>query len=365
VSFPSHVLMTADAVGGVWTYALDLARALAPHGVRVSLATMGPRPSAQQRAEALRIPGLSMHESDYRLEWMDDPWADVDAASHWLLDLEQRLAPDLIHINGFVHGALPWTVPTVVVAHSCVVSWWNAVHECDPPQSWWKYRQRVRSGLVAAGAVFAVSQSMADSVLRHYAVPGVIAVPNARDGGTYRPARKEPFILTSGRAWDLAKNIPIVDAAAAEVDWPVYLAGETEHPDGGTAGVHHLKKLGRLSAEEIRDRFARTSIYALPALYEPFGLSILEAALCGCALVLGDIPSLRENWSDAAVFVNPRDPQQLAAALNDLSSSREHRERLAYRARIRALHFTPERMASSYLAGYLQAQSRGAASCAS
>ncbi len=33
----------------------------------------------------------------------------------------------------------------------------------------------------------------------------------------------------------------------------------------------------------------------LPARYEPFGLSVLEAALSGCALVLGDIPSLRES----------------------------------------------------------------------
>ena len=41
---------------------------------------------------------------------------------------------------------------------------------------------------------------------------------------------------------------------------------------------------------------ARASIYALPARYEPFGLSILEAALSGAALVLGDIPSLREVW---------------------------------------------------------------------
>ena len=47
----------------------------------------------------------------------------------------------------------------------------------------------------------------------------------------------------------------------------------------------------------------RAAIYALPARYEPFGLSILEAALSGCALVIGDIPSLREIWADAALFV--------------------------------------------------------------
>ena len=50
-----------------------------------------------------------------------------------------------------------------------------------------------------------------------------------------------------------------------------------------------------LSGEDIRPWFARAGIYALPAVYEPFGLSVLEAALSGCALVLGDIPSLARN----------------------------------------------------------------------
>ena len=49
--------MTADCVGGVWTYALDLADALAPHGVEVQLATMGRLPDAEQRRQAGLPPG--------------------------------------------------------------------------------------------------------------------------------------------------------------------------------------------------------------------------------------------------------------------------------------------------------------------
>ena len=70
---------------------------------------------------------------------------------------------------------------------------------------------------------------------------------------------------------------------------------------------------------------AASAIYALPARYEPFGLSALEAGLCGCALVLGDIPSLREVWGDAAVFVDPHDAQALAKALNCLIDHPEQR----------------------------------------
>ena len=44
------VLMTADAVGGVWHYALALCAALPE--IRFVLAVMGPMPSAAQREEA-------------------------------------------------------------------------------------------------------------------------------------------------------------------------------------------------------------------------------------------------------------------------------------------------------------------------
>ena len=116
------MMMTADAVGGVWTYAVELCRALAARGVRAALATMGPRPSAAQRDEARAIPGLTLFESDHALEWMDDPWAEVDAAGEWLLGVAREVRPDVVHLNGYAHAALPWPAPVLCVGHSCVLS---------------------------------------------------------------------------------------------------------------------------------------------------------------------------------------------------------------------------------------------------
>ena len=76
----TRILMTADTVGGVWTYALELTRALEPQGIQVDLATMGGPLSPSQRANAARIPNLALHESDCKLEWMDEPWAGVARA---------------------------------------------------------------------------------------------------------------------------------------------------------------------------------------------------------------------------------------------------------------------------------------------
>jgi len=128
--------MTADTIGGVWTYAMELAAGLTSRGVRVSLATMGAPVSADQREEAAEA-GVDLFQSRYKLEWMDSPWVQVDAAGDWLLDLESKLQPDLVHLNNYVHGDLPWRAPVVVVGHSCVYSWWDAVHGSEPPAREW------------------------------------------------------------------------------------------------------------------------------------------------------------------------------------------------------------------------------------
>jgi len=109
------VLMTADTLGGVWTFALELARALAPRGVRTALATLGAPLSPRQWDEAKGVPGLDVHEGRWKLEWMDNPWADVEASGRWLLDVERRVRPDVVHLNGTMsHAALPWRAPVVV-----------------------------------------------------------------------------------------------------------------------------------------------------------------------------------------------------------------------------------------------------------
>jgi glycosyltransferase involved in cell wall biosynthesis len=177
-------------------------------------------------------------------------------------------------------------------------------------------------------------------------------IPNGRDASRYAPARKEPFVMAAGRLWDEAKNVAALAAAASGLDWPVYVAGEASDPSGRRLEAGALHFTGSLSARELANWYARASIYALPARYEPFGLSILEAALSGAALVLGDIPSLRENWTGAAAFVPPDDRSALTETLNHLIRNESARTGLARSARQRALEFTPRRMADGYLCAY-------------
>jgi glycosyltransferase involved in cell wall biosynthesis len=346
--------MTADAVGGVWTYALDLARALTPHGVTISLAVLGPSPSDAQRAEARALPNVRVYERPGRLEWMDEPWADVEDAGDWLLDLARTVDPDVVHLNGYAHAALPWCAPVLVVGHSCVLSWWRAVHAEDAPASWDRYATAVRAGLGAADLVVAPSAAMLSELVSCYGpLSRTRVIPNGRDIG-WRVALtgKEPVILTVGRLWDEAKNVESVCAIARELPWPIYVAGDERGPDGGRATCENVHALGKLAPSEVRGWMARASIYASPARYEPFGLSVLEAAQAGCALVLGDIRSLREIWGDAALFVAPGNRRMLASAISRLIEDDAMRNALSERARARASAMTAARMAQRYADAY-------------
>ncbi|MCK9531134.1 MAG: glycosyltransferase family 4 protein [Gammaproteobacteria bacterium] len=350
---PLRILMTADTVGGVWTYALHLAAGLAVHGTEVHLATMGAAPDAGQRRAADAVAGLHLYESTFRLEWMNAPWTDVTAAGDWLLALEERIAPDVIHLNGYAHGVLPWHAPHLVVGHSCVYSWWRAVHGARPPLGYTRYEAATRSGLAAARAVVAPSRAMLAALRAHYgAVPHGEVIHNGLPPLPDGAWTKEPVVLTVGRLWDEAKNVQTTVRAAERMRWPLYLAGEIRHPDGWHADLGPVTHLGVLAPETLAAWYARAAVFASPARYEPFGLSILEAAMHGCALVLADIPSLRELWGDAALFVPPDDADALAGAVDGLAGDDALRTRYAQKAMVAARRYTLERCTHGYLALY-------------
>ena len=350
----TRLLMTADTIGGVWTYALDLIKGLQPHGVEVHLASMGKPLSAAQRKQTSQIKNLILHESAYQLEWMEEPWKEVEAAGDWLLDLEEKLAPDIIHLNNYCHGDHPWRAPVLMVGHSCVNSWWQAVKGAEAPGKYHEYTDRVKGGLQSADLVVAPGRAFLADLQRLYGPlhPSMV-IPNARSAAPFYPAAKEELVLSIGRLWDEAKNIHACEFAAERISWPIEVAGADKHPSGGIDAVYqNLKPLGELSSEAVAEKLAKAAIYVLPARYEPFGLSVLEAALSGCALVLGDIGSLRENWQGAALFVNPNSPEDIYDKIDFLIRKPRQRERMGGLALQKAREFRVDGQAALYLQQY-------------
>ncbi|HYC00072.1 MAG TPA: glycosyltransferase family 4 protein [Candidatus Limnocylindrales bacterium] len=348
------VLMNTDTLGGVWTYSLTLAAEITRRGGEVALVTAG-RPLSRDQIHALeQLRSVHVYETGYRVEWMQDAWDDVDALGQRMLQIAADLRPDLIHLNDYSHGALPWQQPVVVVGHSCVLSWFASTSGSSPGELWAHYRRRVREGLAGADVVVAPTPWMLQRLEEMYGPLGrTRVIANGHDMSLVTYAAKEKLIFSAGRLWDRAKNLTVLAHAASKVEWPMYVAGEAQHPESRSfahlAGVHAV---GVLSPDQMRDWYARSSIYALPARYEPFGLTVLEAAAAGCALVLSDIDSLRQSWDRAAVFVPPDDSDAWANCLNELIDDADRRNGLGVAARERARDFTATRMGDEYMTVY-------------
>jgi glycogen(starch) synthase len=350
-----NILMTADNLGGVWNHALELAQGLQRHRCVIHLVVFGQKFSAAQSTEVARLRNVRCTESDLRLEWMDEPWDDLHVAGELLQRLASEIKPAVIHLNGYTLAAeVKWSVPIIIGAHSCVLSWWNAVKREPAPPWLSRYRQEVSRGLEAADAVVAPTAAMLNDLRRIYNVDfaGEV-IENGIDPAPFSIGAKAPQILSAGRFWDEAKNLQLLDYIANKVEWPILVAGEVVPPGSKCQCCSsHVCALGKLDSSVLREEMSRTSIYVAPALYEPFGLAVLEAALSGCALVLADIASFRELWNGAAVLIDPCDSLAWAAQLNRLIRDEKARLELAERAHMRAKWFNRTRMSARYYGLY-------------
>lgn len=83
-----------------------------------------------------------------------------------------------------------------------------------------------------------------------------------------------------------------------------------------------------------------------PSLYEGFGLPVLEAMQCGCPVITSNASSLPEVAGDAAVYIDPRDPASLLAALQKVLGDEVVRKKLKVDGLARAAVFSWERTAT-------------------
>jgi glycosyltransferase involved in cell wall biosynthesis len=350
---PSKVLMTADTVGGVWTFAVELCAGLAKYGVEVTLLSMGGLPDESQLADAMKLPNLRLVSTAHRLEWMRDCEKDVIESGRLLLQLAHEWRPDVVHVNGYYHAALPFEAPIVLTAHSCVASWWRACRGEVLPIEWRRYMQWVSAGVSRADLVTAPTQAfLYQFQAMHGRARAARAIWNGRNASFFSSGVKRNMVLAAGRLWDEAKNIPLLCRVAGQLNVPVAVAGDDVSPDGTTAELANVVWLGRLSPADIAAQMAQASVFAAPARYEPFGLSILEAALSGCALALADIPTLRELWDGAAVFISPDDDEGWLCALSQLTENPDLAYEYGTRARERAARYSAEQMTAHYLDAY-------------
>lgn len=351
-----RILITTDTIGGVWTYAQELSRGLLQEGCSVALVSLGRIPNSAQLDWV--CDQVSRWGSRFRfaacdapLEWMQENCRAMSEAEPLLLRIARDFRADMVVSSQFCFGALKCDLPRVVVAHSDVLSWAQACRREPLPETPWlaRYRSLVGKGLCQADAVVAPTKWILNALAANFQLPAqsrVIANGRSIPAAAVHGERRLQAV-TAGRLWDEGKNLKML--ANVHSPMPLLVAGEVEHESSRVADVYgNAILLGALDESEMLALFRQSSVYICTSVYEPFGLAPLEAALCGCAVLANDIPSLREVWGDGALFF--QDAKSLSALLTMLQGDR----RILERARSRALHRARQLTAQQMTQGYIE-----------
>jgi glycosyltransferase involved in cell wall biosynthesis len=157
---------------------------------------------------------------------------------------------------------------------------------------------------------------------RHRLAPErVRAIHLAVDHGVFTPSdgvSRGEYLLYPARPWPHKNHARLYEAfaqlRAARPELRLVLTGEGDFgttPDG-------VEVRGRVSRDELVDLYRRAAALVFPSLYEGFGMPILEAMACGCPVACSNAASLPEVAGAAARLFDPRDTDEIAAAVDDV-----------------------------------------------
>jgi glycosyltransferase involved in cell wall biosynthesis len=154
-----------------------------------------------------------------------------------------------------------------------------------------------------------------------------------------------PYVLAVGTEGP-RKNLALLDRLAPELarnGLDVAIAGSSRPYLPPGAGSGEARRLGYVADEDLPALYAGAAVFAMPSLYEGFGLPCIEAMAAGTPVVAADRAALPEACAGAALLADPDDAGAFAAAL--LRAAGEERDRLVARGRERAAALTWRRTA--------------------
>lgn len=120
------------------------------------------------------------------------------------------------------------------------------------------------------------------------------------------------------------KNVPRLIEAAKKYGFRLILGGSVRGDEGMKqleaiiAGNENITYTGQLTDEELRSYYMRAKVFALPSLWEGVGMVALEAAACGCGIVMTNHGAPKEYYSGLAELVNPKSIDEIGRAVMKL-----------------------------------------------
>jgi glycosyltransferase involved in cell wall biosynthesis len=149
---------------------------------------------------------------------------------------------------------------------------------------------------------------------------------------------------TMGRAKGVFEMLEASDIVARRASFDLQLVGSEREPNilkevrefvVGHALSETVHVQSAVTVEEKTELYRKASIFLLPSHFENFPLVLVEAAAAGQAIITTPVGAVPEFFQDgvSAIFVEPRRPDQIAAALLKLIQQPNERVRMGQAAR--------------------------------
>lgn len=213
-----------------------------------------------------------------------------------------------------------------------------------------RFAEQARHASAQAEAIITVSEFTARQVHELLGVPRdrIHVVHHGITARTAPAAVREKVILHVG-AIQRRKNVVRLIEAFETVDasWRLVLAGSNGY---GAEEIHRridssparerIVRPGYLSSDDLAKWYECATVFAFPSLDEGFGMPVLEAMAAGVPVLTSNRSALPEVAGDAALLVDPEDPEALQTGLRNLTESEELRADLVQRGLERIRCFT-------------------------
>lgn len=172
---------------------------------------------------------------------------------------------------------------------------------------------------------FARTEYEADYLRQGYGISEdkIAIVPLSYREINYNPSiEKEPFCLFTGTMTQPRKNVPRLIEAARKYGFNLKLVGNKGNAESEAKlraqidDANNIEILGFVSDEELNTLYNRAKVFALPSINEGVGLAALEAAICGCNIVITNLGGPKEYYEEgSAELVNPYDVDDIGQAV--------------------------------------------------
>lgn len=158
-----------------------------------------------------------------------------------------------------------------------------------------------------------------------------------------------PYVLTVGTE-DRRKNLVALQQSAdrlRQLGIELVRAGDARPHFAHTESTAGLRSLGYVDEADLPGLYAGATAFVLPSLYEGLGLPCLEAMACGVPVVAANRAALPETCGDAALLIDPDDPDAIARAVCSAVTDEALRGRLRVAGLQRAATRTWDRTATT------------------